>query len=229
MLMSVSPFNLELDELTLARARRGDMAAREALYHQFKQPAYTVAFRICKCPQLTQDVLQDAFITAFKKLRQFRGDSPFWGWLRRVVINHAISAIRKLPKSASVELEEHHAVYDGEAHRIDLAIDLDTAFSSLDADDRTVVWLHDVEGFTHKEIAEFFSKTESFSKTRLSRAHLRLRKLLGVCMHPDDSSKENGPVEKPLEKHEPGKINTETDAQNTLMSYSASAWQINTH
>ena len=220
--MTVSPFNLELDELTLARARRGDMAAREVLYHQFKQPAYTIAFRICRCPQLTQDVLQDAFITAFKRLKQFRGESPFWGWLRRVVINHAISAIRKLPKSAAVELEEHHATYDGEAHRIDLATDLDAAFSSLAADDRTVVWLHDVEGFTHKEIAQFFGKTESFSKTRLSRAHLRLRKLLGSSMHPNDSSINNDPKAESRTIHKSASDHAGTEGQNTLMRLSAS-------
>lgn len=219
--MSVSPFNLELDELTLARAKRGDMTARETLYHQFKQPAYTIAFRICKCPQLTQDVLQDAFITAFKRLRQFRGESPFWGWLRRVVINHAISAIRKSPKSASVELKEHHATYDGEAHRIDLATDLEAAFTSLDADDRTVVWLHDVEGFTHKEIAQFFDKTESFSKTRLSRAHHRLRKCLGSGMHPHNPPEKNDPIGEQNSTQGPASDNTDTEAQVTLMSLSA--------
>jgi RNA polymerase sigma factor (sigma-70 family) len=59
-----------------------------------------------------------------------------------------------------------------------LAMDLEAALASLGDEDRAVVWLHDVEGYGHKEIAEMFGKTESFSKTRLSRARARLRSLL---------------------------------------------------
>ena len=104
--MSQSPFAIELDEMTLARARRGDMGACEQIYRKFQQPAYSVAFRICQCRELSRDVTQEAFITAFGKIHQFRGDSPFWGWLRRVVVNHTISAQRKLPRTDAVELQE---------------------------------------------------------------------------------------------------------------------------
>jgi len=176
--MSLSPFEIELDEMTLARARRGDMAACEQIYRKFQQPAYSVAFRICQCRELSRDVTQEAFITAFRKIRQFRGDAPFWGWLRRVVVNHTISALRKLPRADAVEFQEFHAHTDGEHERIGLSMDLESALSALDREDRAVVWLHDVEGYKHKEIAGLFGKTESFSKTRLSRARTKLRAIL---------------------------------------------------
>jgi RNA polymerase sigma-70 factor (ECF subfamily) len=150
----------------------------------FHQPAYALAFRVCQCPQLAQDVTQEAFINAFRRIRQFRGDAPFWGWLRRVVVNQAISALRKLPRLDAVELGENHAVHHGEEARIDLAMDLELAFSQLNAQDRAVVWLHDVEGYSHIEIAALFGMTESFSKTRLSRAHARLRELIDPCVRP---------------------------------------------
>ncbi len=175
--------------MTLARARRGDMGACEQIYRKFQRPAYSVAFRICQCRELSRDVTQEAFITAFGKLRQFRGDAPFWGWLRRVVVNHTISALRKLPKADAVELQEFHAHSDGDHERIGLSMDLESALSTLDREDRAVVWLHDVEGYNHREIAGLFGKTESFSKTRLSRARAKLRTVLEPRMNQTEFSK----------------------------------------
>ncbi len=187
--MSQSPFEIELDEMTLARARRGDMHACEQIYRKFQQPAYSVAFRICQCRELSRDVTQEAFITAFGKIRQFRGDAPFWGWLRRVVVNHTISALRKRPRADVVELQEFHAHSDGDQEHIGLSMDLESALSTLDREDRAVVWLHDVEGYNHREIAGLFGKTESFSKTRLSRARSKLRAVLVHHMNPTEYSK----------------------------------------
>lgn len=186
--MNVSAFDIELDEFTLARARRGDTAACETLFRLFNQPAYSIAYRVCQCPQLAQDVTQEAFINAFRRIRQFRGDSPFWGWLRRVVVNQAISTLRRQPKGTMVELEDYQASsqssHPGDEGRISLSMDLEAAFARLDGEDRAVVWMHDVEGYSHKEIAEVFGMTESFSKTRLSRAHARLREWIDPSVHP---------------------------------------------
>jgi RNA polymerase sigma factor (sigma-70 family) len=179
-MMSGSPFDIELDDMTLARAKRGNVQACETIYRAFSPPAFSVAYRICQCRELAQEVSQEAFITAFRKLKQFRGDAPFWGWLRRVVVNHAISTIRRDARADTVEFQEHHAQSDGAQEHAGLAMDLETALGLLGHEDRAVVWLHDVEGYNHKEIAELFGKTESFSKTRLSRARARLRDLLAT-------------------------------------------------
>ena len=177
-MMTGSAFDIDLDEVTIARAKRGDMAACEIIYRKFHTPAYTVAVRVCKCRELAKDVTQEAFITAFKRMQQFRGDAPFWGWLRRVVVNHAISALRRAPRHDAVELEDHMMPMEGDQQRIGFSLDLSSALEQLDDDDRSVVWLHDVEGYKHKEIASMFGKTESFSKTRLNRARAKLRALM---------------------------------------------------
>ena len=176
--MATSPFDIKLDDLTLAKAKRGDRQARARIFGDFHQPAWCVAMRLCQCRETAHDVTQEAFISAFRRLKQFRGDSPFWGWLRRVVINHAISHMRKQPKAPVVELHEHHALTEGQQERIGQSMDLESALACLSDDDRTVVWLHDVEGYSHVEIAGMFGKTESFSKTRLSRARAKLRELV---------------------------------------------------
>jgi RNA polymerase sigma-70 factor (ECF subfamily) len=127
---------------------------------------------------LAQEVTQEAFITAFKRVKQFRGESPFWGWLRRVVVNHAISSLRKLPRHDAIELEDYMAHSSGDQEGLGNAMDLSQALEQLSDEDRTVVWLHDVEGYKHREIAQFVGKTESYSKTRLNRARKRLRSLI---------------------------------------------------
>jgi RNA polymerase sigma-70 factor (ECF subfamily) len=193
--MSQSPFDIELDDMTLARARRGDMGAFERIFRQFHQPAYSVAYRICQCRELSQEATQESFITAFKKIRQFRGEAPFWGWLRRVVINHTISSLRKLPATAAVEIQDYHRPCEGEAEQVGLSMDLDSALARLGRDDRAVVWLHDVEGYNHKEIARLFGKSESFSKTRLSRARNKLRKFLEPRAEPARQDTPQNPPE----------------------------------
>ena len=184
-MISSPGFETEVDEMTLARAKRGDLDACERIYRQFHRPVYSVTVRVVNCRDLAQDVTQEAFITAFRRIRQFRGDSPFWGWLRRLAVNHAISALRKRPKAELVTFEDFRASSEGEQDGIGRAMDLDEALGQLEEEDRLIVWLHDVEGYRHGEIAKVFGKTESFSKTRLSRARQRLRSLIGAQQEKD--------------------------------------------
>jgi RNA polymerase sigma-70 factor (ECF subfamily) len=176
--MMGSGFDIDLDELTLAGARRGDMRACEKIYRKFHKQAFTVAMRICKHRELAQDVTQEAFISAFKRMHQYRGDSPFWGWLRRVIVNHAISALRKLPRHDAVEFEDYMSPRNGDQESLGHCMDLEQALGQLCDEDRMVVWLHDVEGYKHHEIASLVGKTESYSKTRLNRARAKLRVLI---------------------------------------------------
>ena len=176
--MNGSGFDIELDELTLAAAKRGDMRACEKIYRKFHKQAFTVAIRICNNREMAQDVTQEAFINAFRRIHQFRGDSPLWGWLRRVIVNQAISALRKLPRHDAVELEEYMSPVSGDQEGVGRCMDLEQALQQLNNEDRMVVWLHDVEGYKHVEIAQLAGKTESYSKTRLNRARARLRRLI---------------------------------------------------
>ena len=175
---------MEIDELTIAGARRGDMRACEKIYRVFHRQAFTVAARICNNRELAQDVTQEAFISAFKRIHQYRGDAPFWAWLRRVVVNHAVSALRKLPRHDAVELEDYMLPNNGDQDGLGQCMDLEQALQRLDDEDRMVVWLHDVEGYKHNEIAELAGKTESYSKTRLNRARAKLRELISDAEAP---------------------------------------------
>ncbi len=125
------------------------------------------------------------------------------------MVNHAISALRRAPRFDAVELEEHHACADSDSSRIELGLDLAEALAQLDSEDRAVVWLYDVEGYSHAEIADFFGLTESFSKTRLSRARVRLRELIHPSMDPRDPDLTAGPA--PLQSGEAPAGTSKTD------------------
>jgi len=184
-----SRFEISLDPSDVIRARDGDRQAQARIYGAFKVPVYSVACRICRNPSEAEEVLQDTFLQAFRRLHQFRGEAPFWAWLRQVAVTTALMRLRREKLRATQGLDESGNPEGGpdggrmglgasSSERWQLGMDLEQAMGALPDTARAVVWLYDVEGFTHKEIAEFMGKTVSFSKSQLSRAHARLRDLL---------------------------------------------------
>lgn len=166
--------HLILEDETLSAARAGDTRACEAIYRQFERPVYTLALRLCGQRAEALDVLQDSFIHAFERLEQFRGDGPFWPWLKQVVVSQALQRLRRdkrfrLWQRSEPEEEPAEPGPDG------MDRDLAAALAELPETSRAVVWLYDVEGYTHAEIARMMGRSLSFSKSQLARAHARLR------------------------------------------------------
>ncbi|MDJ0654340.1 MAG: RNA polymerase sigma factor [Xanthomonadales bacterium] len=174
---------LDIDEKLLARLKSADHEAYAEVYRRFNRPLYTVAFRICQSEQEALDVLQETFVQAFVRIEQFRGDS-FWGWIRRITVNQCLSRLRQIKRKSLTLVDPD----DWAGHTSDggAQIDLNEAFARLPAETRAVVWLYDVEGYSHQEIADAFGKSLSFSKTQLSRAHQKLRDWL-------DKPEDDGP------------------------------------
>lgn len=178
-------FAVEIDELLLARARRGEDAAVERIFRTFERPVFNLARRLCRTRQDAEDVLQETFFEVFRSLPRFRGDGSFAGWVRRVAASKALQKLRKDRGAAwEVELTEDAIdqlpARDGEHGTWASArVDLEAALACLGDTARVVLWLHEVEGWTHDEIAALCGKSASFSKSNLSRAHARLRAWLG--------------------------------------------------
>lgn len=172
--MSVSSFAIEIPEITLAAARKGDLRAFETIYRQFERPAYTLALRMLGDPDDAQEAVHDGMLSVFKRLGQFRGESPFWAWTRQIIVNEALMRIRKRqPMESLDELPEPGIEH---AHFVPLhGRELERALMRLPEITRSVLWLYHVEGYTHDEIAESFGKSVSFSKSQLSRGMERLR------------------------------------------------------
>jgi len=170
-------FELEVDEVTLKALRRGDRRARERVYRSYARPAWNLALRLTACESSAADAVQEAFIRGFTRLERFPGPGGFGFWLRRILINLVIDQQRKSAREVGSESISELPSNGEPSHAI--AADLEQALNALDPIDRRVVWLYDVQGMTHAEVAELHGQSPSWSKSRLSRARARLREWLG--------------------------------------------------
>ncbi len=164
-------------DAVLARARTGDAAALEALFRAFEGPVYNLARRICRTTEDAEDVVQETFFEDCRSIRNYRGDGSIWGWIRSITASKALMRLRRNKYRDTDELDDQ--VTPMRREDTALRMDLEAALERLGETSRAVVWLHDVEGYTHEEIAGMMGKTVSFSKSQLARAHARLRRWLG--------------------------------------------------
>jgi RNA polymerase sigma-70 factor (ECF subfamily) len=170
-------YRLAQEETLLPRVRRGDPDAQEALYRAFATPVYGLARRICRTREDAEDVAQETFLEVYRSIGRFRGDGSLWGWIRSIAASKALMRLRRNKYRDTDEIDDGFA----SVRREDTALrmDLEAALERLSETSRAVVWLHDVEGYTHDEIAAMMDRTASFSKSQLARAHARLRRWLG--------------------------------------------------
>ena len=165
-------------ESVVARARQGDEAALEALYRAFEAPVYNLARRICRTTEDAEDVLQETFFEVCRSIGRYREEGSLWGWIRTIAASKALMRLRRNKYRDTDELNDE-LVVGQRKEETHLRMDLEAALERLPETSRAVVWLHDVEGYTHDEIAGMMGKTASFSKSQLARAHVRLRRWLG--------------------------------------------------
>lgn len=161
----------------VARAKAGDYGALEQVYRAHERGVYSLARRLTPTAEDAEDVLQETFLEVCRSIGSWRGDGSLWGWIRTIAASKALMRYRREKLRAGEPLEDEAA----ESHDADvpLRLDLEAAMSRLTERSRAVVWLHDVEGYTHEEIAELMGMTTSFSKSQLARAHEKLRRWLG--------------------------------------------------
>lgn len=180
-----STFAIDVPVALLDRARRGEVAAFEQLYRWFERPVFTLALRLTGQREEAQDVLQETMLKLFGRLSEFRGDCPFWGWLRQIAVNEALMRLRKRGRlladddANEADLEATDTLLPPAA--ADAAL-LTRALSGLSETSRSVLWLYHAEGYTHEEIAGLMGRTVSFSKSQLARGTRRLRELLHIVV-----------------------------------------------
>jgi RNA polymerase sigma-70 factor (ECF subfamily) len=158
------------------RAVAGDPAAFECLYRRHASTILGLCRRLCDGdPRRAEQAAQDAFVRAWEKLDSFRGDSAFGTWMHRLTVNVVLGERRLLQRWTSFEdvLEETPApAYDP------ARLDLETAIAKLPKGARSVLILHDVEGYRHEEIAELTGIAVGTSKAQLHRARQLMRSYL---------------------------------------------------
>ena len=175
-----NPFDQELEPGLVARAQRGDMKAHAVLYRAFGAGVNGVARRLVRSPDIAEEIVQDTFVEVIHSIDRFRGDAPVGAWIRRIAVTKSLMHLRSYwekHKSALPDDDETGPAAPA-APDVHGRLDLEIALGLLPVTARTVVWLHDVEGYTHDEIGALLGQTASFSKSQLARAYARLRELL---------------------------------------------------
>jgi RNA polymerase sigma-70 factor, ECF subfamily len=173
---------MDSELLTIQRAIGGDEAAMRALWSRHAPHIDIVVRRLVGGDHdLAADIAQEVWIQIFRALPTYRGDSQFGTWAHRIAVNRTLNALRQRRRLASLEtndVEEEHAAVEPDAERNILAASIEAATAQLSPGARAVFVMHDVEGFTHEEIAAALGITAGGSKSQLFKARAKLRRLL---------------------------------------------------
>ena len=173
------------ERFLIARAQQGDRVAARSLYDAHSRRVHRVVFRLCGGDEeMARDFTQDTFLRIFQRLHTFRGEAAFSTWVHRIAVSVTLNGMRKQKR-----IDRYHDTLDetGELPappnadiEPDLRARLASAIDALPAGCRTSVVLHDLEGYTHVEIAAMLGIAEGTSKARLFDARTRLRKALSL-------------------------------------------------
>jgi RNA polymerase sigma-70 factor (ECF subfamily) len=168
------------------RCRKGELGAFEELYRTHAGRLYSLAWRMVGNPSDAEDLLQEIFLSAHRKLDTFRGDAALGTWLYRLGMNQILDYLRSRAARAGQltdGIDDASLLADASSRRIDASaidrVDLERAIAQLPEGSRAAFVLHDVEGLEHREVAEVLGVAEGTSKSQVHKARLRLRALLG--------------------------------------------------
>lgn len=177
----------------IERLKAGDADALETIFHAHSKKLYNVALRILGDPADTEEVVQDVFLTVFRKAKSFQGHSQFSTWLYRLTVNAALGKLRRRKKNKEVAYDEFLPKFQKDGHHlirpvVDWSDTLDEKYAGRELQellgkaldqlkplDKSVLVLSDMEGLSDKEIAAAVGLTVSAVKTRLHRARLFMR------------------------------------------------------
>src|SRR3954464_8584163 len=173
--------SVTVELLTIRQAIEGDETALRALWARHAPHIDLVVRRLVgQDHDLAADIAQEVWIQIFRALPSWRGDSQFSTWAHRIAVNRTLNALRKTRRIASVETEvqEDTISVEQDPDRTFVAQSIEEATAKLSPGARAVFTLHDVEGYTHEEIAEQLGITTGGSKSQLFKARARLRTYL---------------------------------------------------
>jgi RNA polymerase sigma-70 factor, ECF subfamily len=169
------------DSELIAGARAGDRMAARRLYDRHAPRVYRLLYRSVGDEELAREYTQDTFVKAFQRLEQYRGESAFSTWLHSVAMSMLFTGLRRLRRVRAREFELESAAEvaspEGESDP-HLRDRLQAELERLPVRLRMPVVLHDMEGFTHREIGQMLDIPEGTSKARLAEARARLREAL---------------------------------------------------
>lgn len=154
-----------------------DRRAQKELYDRYSRAMYTAAYRITGDFELANDVLQEGFLKIFQKIHTFRGESTVGAWIKVIIVRTALTSVKRETSTESLPPNFNDEQIDWGQHDIDIDY-LEQAIQRLPSGYRSVFLLVEVEGYSHKEVAEMLHITQGTSKSQLFYAKKKLREFL---------------------------------------------------
>ena len=185
--LQASNHNDKISNSELVRkSQLGDKAAFEQLVIRHQDLVFSLAYKLTGNREMANDVAQEAFIRAWKAIEKFRGDSTFSTWIYRITVNTAWTLRKKAKKHNTLNIDDTYEpiIIDEKkdpelvAINSDLSSVLINALDKIPIEQRIIVELKNIEGRSHKEIAEYLDISVTAAKVRLHRAHQKLRQIL---------------------------------------------------
>jgi RNA polymerase sigma factor (sigma-70 family) len=179
--------NLDPEIELIERCRQGNHTAQRQLYERYAGRLFGLCCRYIKDRMEAEDVLVTGFTKILSKLHQYKGDGSFEGWMKRVIINEALTYLRR-SRHMYLETDLEAAYAEPDYHRLHDALEAEDVLrlvAELPAGYRTVFNLYAIEGYNHQEIGEMLGISENTSKSQLSRARAMLIKQLEALELPD--------------------------------------------
>ncbi|WP_424963597.1 RNA polymerase sigma factor [Ekhidna sp.] len=177
--MEANTVNIHAD--LIARCKDDDRNAQFEIYKLYNKAMFNTALRITGDDDDAEDVLQEAFVSAFQHLSGYREDASFGAWLKRIVINKALNHVQRVKKDMMLaeDIREEASEYEPEKTEPNYTVDqVKLAMRALPSGFRTVLSLYLFEGYDHKEISEILGITESTSKSQYKRAKDKLKMII---------------------------------------------------
>jgi RNA polymerase sigma factor (sigma-70 family) len=176
----------------VAQACRGDPRAESEIYAAVAPATFALVRRLVGSGAHAEDLFQDTMMTFYERLASYRAEAPLGAWLRQIAVSKCLMHLRSPWQRARRQLDAGwqegalHAEFNPASQPAPTAesLDIERALASLSATARAVVWLFEVEGYSHDEIGRAFGRSASFSKSQLARAHRRLRAWFELSVEP---------------------------------------------
>lgn len=171
--------NLQLH--LIDKCKNNETLAQMQLYDLYCKAMYNTACNYIKDDTIAQDIMQEAFIKAFKKIESFTGEASFGSWLKRIVINQSLDWLKKQKLETVSIKEEVISIADNNNWEIDNQINLKEIYRCIEVlpiKCKNVLKLYLLEGYDHQEVAEILQISEGSSRSQLSRGKNRLKELL---------------------------------------------------
>jgi len=163
----------------LDRCLQGDQSAQFEIYRLYYKSMYNSSLRIVGIPEEAEDIMQESFLAAFRKLKYYSGEVSFGAWLKKIVINRSLDELRKrkvLFEELHAELPVEDELYsDADAVTVE---EIKSAINLLSDGYRTILSLILLEGYDHEEVSEILGIKNVTSRTQYSRARQKLREIL---------------------------------------------------